>query len=129
MTLATTAYDRAFSWVRPHLLSICLQIVAIGNYAFTLLHIQHFLYRFSNHYHSMPYQFHSTNSFTTDDTPQFNQFNFLISSNLSLLQYIIHMFLLPFHFFSTASTIQSSIHQSLPFYHSINVLYLPSILY
>ena len=58
----------------------------------------------------MPYQFHITNSFTTDDTPQFNQFNFLISSNLSLLQYIIHMFLLPFHFFSTASTIQSSIH-------------------
>ena len=58
----------------------------------------------------MPYQFHSTNSFTTDDTPQFNQFNFLISSNVSLLQYIIHMFLLPFHFFSTASTIHSSIH-------------------
>ena len=58
----------------------------------------------------MPYQFHITNSFTTDDTPQSNQFNFLISSNVSLLQYIIHMFLLPFHFFSTASTIQSSIH-------------------
>ena len=58
----------------------------------------------------MPYQLHSTNSCTTDDTPQFNQFNFLISSNVSLLQYIIHMFLLPFHFFSTASTIQSSIH-------------------
>ena len=58
----------------------------------------------------MPYQFHITNSFTTDDTPQFNQFNFLISSNVSLLQYIMHMFLLPFHFFSTASTIQSSIH-------------------
>ena len=58
----------------------------------------------------MPYQFHSTNSFTTNDTPQFNQFNFLISSNVSLLQYIIHMFLLSFHFFSTASTIQSSIH-------------------
>ena len=59
---------------------------------------------------SMPYQFHITNSFTTNDTPQSNQFNFLISSNVSLLQYIIHMFLLPFHFFSTASTIQSSIH-------------------
>ena len=58
----------------------------------------------------MPYQFHITNSFTTNDTPQSNQFNFLISSNVSLLQYIIHMFLLPFHFFSTASTIQSSIH-------------------
>ena len=58
----------------------------------------------------MPYQFHITNSFTTDDTPHFNQFNFLISSNVSLLQYIIHLFLLPFHFFSTASTIQSSIH-------------------
>ena len=58
----------------------------------------------------MPYQFHITNSFTTDDTPQSNQFNFLISSNVSLLQYIIHMFLLSFHFFSTASTIQSSIH-------------------
>ena len=58
----------------------------------------------------MPYQFHITNSFTTDDTPQSSQFNFLISSNVSLLQYIIHMFLLPFHFFSTASTIQSSIH-------------------
>ena len=59
---------------------------------------------------SMPYQFHINNSFTTDDTPQSNQFNFLISSNVSLLQYIIHMFLLPFHFFSTGSTIQSSIH-------------------
>ena len=58
----------------------------------------------------MPYQFHVNNSFTTDDTPQSNQFNSLISSNVSLLQYIIHMFLLPFHFFSTASTIQSSIH-------------------
>ena len=58
----------------------------------------------------MPYQFHINNSFTTDDTPQSNQFNSLISSNVSLLQYIIHMFLLPFHFFSTASTIQSSIH-------------------
>ena len=58
----------------------------------------------------MPYQFHITNCFTTDDTLQSNQFNFLISSNVSLLQYIIHMFLLPFHFFSTASTIQSSIH-------------------
>ena len=53
----------------------------------------------------MPYQFHINNSFTTDDTPQSNQFNSLISSNVSLLQYIIHMFLLPFHFFSTASTI------------------------
>ena len=58
----------------------------------------------------MPYQFHINNSFTTDDTPQSNQFNSLISSNVSLLQYIIHMFLLPFHFFSTVSTIQSSIH-------------------
>ena len=58
----------------------------------------------------MPYQFHINNSFTTDDTPQSNQFNSLISSNVSLLQYIIHMFLLPFHFFSTGSTIQSSIH-------------------
>ena len=58
----------------------------------------------------MPYQFHITNSFTTDNTPQSNQFNFLISSNASLLQYIIHMFLLSFHFFSTASTLQSSIH-------------------
>ena len=58
----------------------------------------------------MPYQFHINDSFTTDDTPQSNQFNFLISSNVSLLQYIIHMFLLPFHFFSTGSTIQSSIH-------------------
>ena len=58
----------------------------------------------------MPYQFHITNSFTSDDTPQSNQFNSLISSNVFLLQYIIHLFLLPFHFFSTASTIQSSIH-------------------
>ena len=58
----------------------------------------------------IPYHFYINNSFTTDDTPQSNQFNFLISSNVSLLQYIIHMFLLPFHFFSTASTIQSSIH-------------------
>ena len=58
----------------------------------------------------MPYQFHITSSFTTDNTLQSNQFNFLISSNVSLLQYIIHMFLLPFHFFSTASTLQSSIH-------------------
>ena len=57
----------------------------------------------------MPYQFHINNTFTTDDTPQSNQFNFLISSNVSLLQYIIHLFL-TFHFFSTASTIQSSIH-------------------
>ena len=77
----------------------------------------------------MPYQFHINNSFTMDDTPQSNQFNFLISSNVSLLQYIIHMFLLPFIFSLPVLQYNHQSIQSLPFYHSINVLYLPSILY
>ena len=77
----------------------------------------------------IPYHFHINNSFTTDDTPESNQFNFLFHPMSPYYNISYTCFSSPF--ISSLPLLQythQSI-QSLPFYHSINVLYLPSILY